>query len=200
MGVVVLEERPFTVTRADGMPVWIYQFKISPHPSIPEEAGRRRARGHRHAVRRRGHRDLAGPRRDRPVQRTGAARRPDLAAGRRPAQLREVPAAGRFPYSQSHIETVVNDNAGHGAVAGRAVRGAVRSGGRAVGSDDEARRAGGRRRGRRRHRRTGQPGHRPGAARVRVDDPGDAAHQLLRHPPGFGPRARTCCRSSSIPV
>ena len=29
MGVVVLEERPFTVTRADGMPVWIYQFKIS---------------------------------------------------------------------------------------------------------------------------------------------------------------------------
>ena len=32
MGVVVLEERPFTVTRPDGLPVWIYQFKISPHP------------------------------------------------------------------------------------------------------------------------------------------------------------------------
>ena len=30
MGVIVLEERPFTVTRADGLPVWIYQFKISP--------------------------------------------------------------------------------------------------------------------------------------------------------------------------
>jgi glutamate dehydrogenase len=28
MGVVVLEERPFTVTRPDGLPVWIYQFKI----------------------------------------------------------------------------------------------------------------------------------------------------------------------------
>ncbi len=35
MGVVVLEERPFTVTRPDGLPVWIYQFKIQPHPSIP---------------------------------------------------------------------------------------------------------------------------------------------------------------------
>ena len=35
MGVVVLEERPFTVTRADGLPVWIYQFRVSPHPSIP---------------------------------------------------------------------------------------------------------------------------------------------------------------------
>ena len=31
MGVVVLEERPFTVTRPDGLPVWIYQFKITPH-------------------------------------------------------------------------------------------------------------------------------------------------------------------------
>jgi glutamate dehydrogenase len=35
MGVVVLEERPFTVSRPDGLPVWIYQFKISPHPTIP---------------------------------------------------------------------------------------------------------------------------------------------------------------------
>ena len=35
MGVVVLEERPFTVTRPDGLPVWIYQFKISQHPDIP---------------------------------------------------------------------------------------------------------------------------------------------------------------------
>ena len=34
MGVVVLEERPFTVTRPDGLPVWIYQFKISTHPTI----------------------------------------------------------------------------------------------------------------------------------------------------------------------
>ncbi|WP_197695993.1 NAD-glutamate dehydrogenase domain-containing protein, partial [Mycobacterium sp. E1715] len=34
MGVVVLEERPFTVTRPDNLPVWIYQFKISTHPTI----------------------------------------------------------------------------------------------------------------------------------------------------------------------
>ena len=34
MGVVVLEERPFTVTRPDGLPVWIYQFKIAPHPTF----------------------------------------------------------------------------------------------------------------------------------------------------------------------
>ena len=32
-GVVVLEEQPFNVVRADGMPVWIYQFKISRHHS-----------------------------------------------------------------------------------------------------------------------------------------------------------------------
>ena len=38
MGVVVLEERPFTVTRPDGFPVWIYQFRISPHPTIPMAA------------------------------------------------------------------------------------------------------------------------------------------------------------------
>ena len=40
MGVDVLEERPFTVTRADGLQVWIYQFKISPHPTIPDAAPR----------------------------------------------------------------------------------------------------------------------------------------------------------------
>ena len=38
MGVVVLEERPFTVTRPDGFPVRIYQFRISPHPTIPMAA------------------------------------------------------------------------------------------------------------------------------------------------------------------
>jgi glutamate dehydrogenase len=37
MGVIVLEERPFTVTRADGLPVWIYHFKISVLSDIPEE-------------------------------------------------------------------------------------------------------------------------------------------------------------------
>ncbi len=35
MGVEVLEERPFTVSRPDGLTVWIYQFKIRPDSSIP---------------------------------------------------------------------------------------------------------------------------------------------------------------------
>jgi len=35
MGTVVLEERPFTVTRRDGLPVWIYQFRIQPDQTIP---------------------------------------------------------------------------------------------------------------------------------------------------------------------
>jgi glutamate dehydrogenase len=35
MGVVVLEERPFTVTRPDGLPISIYQFKITPQPTVP---------------------------------------------------------------------------------------------------------------------------------------------------------------------
>jgi glutamate dehydrogenase len=39
MGTVVLEERPFTVTRPDGLPVWIYQFRIQPHPTIPLASG-----------------------------------------------------------------------------------------------------------------------------------------------------------------
>ena len=37
MGVIVLEERPFTVTRPDGLAVWIYQFKISVFSDIPDE-------------------------------------------------------------------------------------------------------------------------------------------------------------------
>ncbi len=37
MGVIVLEERPFTVTRPDGLPVWIYQFKISVFSDMPDE-------------------------------------------------------------------------------------------------------------------------------------------------------------------
>src|SRR6476661_1139233 len=37
MGVIVLEERPFPVTRPDGLPVWIYQFKISVFSDIPDE-------------------------------------------------------------------------------------------------------------------------------------------------------------------
>jgi glutamate dehydrogenase len=38
MGVLVLEERPFTVVRPDGLKVWIYQFKIRPDASMPDAA------------------------------------------------------------------------------------------------------------------------------------------------------------------
>ena len=87
---------PFTVTRADGLQVWIYQFKIALHPTIPN---RRRTATRRDcaAVRRRRHRDLARAGRDGPVQRTGAACRDDLAAGRDPARVREISSPGGFP-------------------------------------------------------------------------------------------------------
>jgi len=39
MGVEVLEERPFTVRRPDGLEVWIYQFLIRPDAALPEFAG-----------------------------------------------------------------------------------------------------------------------------------------------------------------
>ena len=111
MGVVVLEERPFTVTRPDGLPVWIYQFKISPHQSIPTR--------------------LAGPERDATATRFADAvtaiwhgrveidrfNELVLRAGltwQQVAVLRSYAKYLRqagFPYSQSHIETVINDNA-----------------------------------------------------------------------------------------
>ena len=157
-----------------------------PARSVDSGHGRRRGVGrHRAAVRRRGHRDLARPRRDRPVQRTGAARRPDLAAGHGAARLREVPAAGRFSLQPVAHRVGAQRQRRHRAVPGRAVRGDVRSRSPAA---EGPRRPGRRRRGRRRHRRAGQPGHRPGAAGVRLDDPGHAAHQLLRHRPGLGAR------------
>jgi len=111
MGVVVLEERPFTVTRADGLPVWIYQFKIATHPSIPDA-------------------------RDEQERATNATRFADavtaiwqgraeidrfnelvLRAGLTWQQVTVLRSYAKylrqaaFPYSQSHIETVVNDNA-----------------------------------------------------------------------------------------
>ncbi len=39
MGVEVLEERPFTVIRPDGLTVWIYQFKVRPEASISQSGG-----------------------------------------------------------------------------------------------------------------------------------------------------------------
>jgi glutamate dehydrogenase len=110
MGVVVLEERPFTVNRPDGLPVWIYQFKIAPQPTVP----------------------LAqpGPEREVTSQRFADAvtaiwegraeidrfnelvMRADL-TWQQVVLLRSYAKYLRqagFPYSQSHIESVVNEN------------------------------------------------------------------------------------------
>ncbi|MDT5152324.1 MAG: glutamate dehydrogenase [Mycobacterium sp.] len=112
MGVVVLEERPFTVTRADGMPVWIYQFKISPHHSIRDEQdpAQREATAMRFAdaVTAIWHGRVEIDRFNELVMRAGLTWQQVTVLRSYAKYLRQ----GGFPYSQSHIETVVNDNAG----------------------------------------------------------------------------------------
>lgn len=110
MGVVVLEERPFTVTRADGLEVWIYQFKISPHPTISLAA--------------------EGPEREAAAQRFADAvtaiwqgrveidrfNELVLRANLTWQQVEVLRAYAKylrqaaFPYSQPHIESVLNEN------------------------------------------------------------------------------------------
>ena len=77
--------------RAAGVDLPVQDLAAADHPV---GATGSRAGGDRRPLRRRGDRDLARPRGDRPVQRTGPARRPDLAAGCAAAQLREIPSAG----------------------------------------------------------------------------------------------------------
>lgn len=110
MGVVVLEERPFTVTRPDGLTVSMYQFKISPQPTIALP--------------------LDGPQRDAAAQRFAEAvtaiwqgrveidrfnelvLRTDL-TWRQVVVLRSYAKYLRqagFSYSQAHIESVLNEN------------------------------------------------------------------------------------------
>ncbi|MGH3632515.1 NAD-glutamate dehydrogenase [Mycobacterium sp.] len=110
MGVVVLEERPFFVTRSDGLTVWIYQFKMSPHPTITLAS--------------------LGPEREAAAQRFAEAvtaiwqgrveidrfnelvLRADLTC-QQVVVLRSYAKYLRqacFPYSQPHIESVLNEN------------------------------------------------------------------------------------------
>ena len=109
-GVVVLEERPFTVTRPDGMPVWIYQFKISAQKVIREEhdVAERDATAVRFA-------DVVTAiwqgrvqidRFNELVLRAGLTWQQVTVLRSYAKYLRQ---AG-FPYSQSFIERVVNDN------------------------------------------------------------------------------------------
>jgi glutamate dehydrogenase len=112
MGVVVLEERPFTVTRPDGLPVWIYQFKISPHPDIPTPpAGPDRAAmadRFADAVSAIWHGRAEIDRFNELVLRAGLTWRQVVVLRTYAKYLRQ---AG-FPYSQSHIEGVIIGNAG----------------------------------------------------------------------------------------
>jgi glutamate dehydrogenase len=112
MGVIVLEERPFTVTRRDGLPVWIYQFKISVQSDIPQEPeGPERdatAKRFADAVTAIWHGRVEIDRFNELVLRAGLTWRQVVIVRTYAKYLRQ---AG-FPYSQAHIESVVNGNPG----------------------------------------------------------------------------------------
>lgn len=110
MGVVVLEERPFTVTRPDGLPVWIYQFKISPHPTInlastqPERDAM--AERFADAVTAIWHGRLEVDRFNELVMRAGLRWQQVVLLRAYAKYLRQA----NFPYSQSYIESVLNEH------------------------------------------------------------------------------------------
>src|ERR1700694_1395412 len=110
MGVEVLEERPFTVNRPDGVPVWIYQFKIAPYSTIPDAAPgpEREAMAQRFAdaVTAIWQGRVEIDRFNELVMRAGLTWQQEIVLR---AYAKFLMHAG-FPYSQSHIESVINDN------------------------------------------------------------------------------------------
>ncbi len=110
MGVIVLEERPFTVTRPDGLEVWIYQFKIAVLSDIPEEpeGPERDATAVRFAdaVTAIWHGRGEIDRFNELVLRAGLSWQQVVILRTYAKYLRQ---AG-FPYSQAHIENVLNGN------------------------------------------------------------------------------------------
>ena len=110
MGVVVLEERPFTVTRPDGFPVWIYQFRISPHPTIPQPstAAERDAMAQRFAdaVTAIWQGRVEIDRFNELVMRANLTWQQVVLLRAYAKYLRQV----NFPYSQSYIESVLNEH------------------------------------------------------------------------------------------
>ncbi len=110
MGVVVLEERPFTVTRPDGLPVWIYQFKISPHPTIQQAstAAERDATAERFAdaVTAIWNGRVETDRFNELVMRARLTWQQVVLLRAYAKYLRQV----NFPYSQSYIESVLSDH------------------------------------------------------------------------------------------
>ncbi len=110
MGVVVLEERPFTVTRPDGLPVWIYQFKITPQPTIPlAPTGPEReatAKRFADAVTAIWEGRVETDRFNELVMRADLTWQQVVLLRSYAKYLRQL----GFPYSQSHIESVLNEN------------------------------------------------------------------------------------------
>lgn len=110
MGVVVLEERPFTVERSDGLPVWIYQFKISPHPTVrlASTQAERDAMAERFAdaVTAIWQGRLEIDRFNELVMRAGLRWQQVVLLRAYAKYLRQA----NFPYSQSYIESVLNEH------------------------------------------------------------------------------------------
>lgn len=111
MGVEVLEERPFLVARPDGLEVWIYQFTVRLEdtvPAISEENWDQTAQRFTDAV------TAIWQGRAEVDQFNELV----LRAGLNWEQVAVLRAYGKylrqagFPYSQSHIEAVLNANAG----------------------------------------------------------------------------------------
>jgi glutamate dehydrogenase len=110
MGVLVLEERPFTVVRPDGLTVWIYQFKIRPDASMPDATTPEEldANGERFAdavtAIWQGRAEI--DRFNELVLRAGLTWQQVAVLRAYAKYLRQA----AFPYSQSHIESVLNGN------------------------------------------------------------------------------------------
>ncbi|MEB3032772.1 NAD-glutamate dehydrogenase [[Mycobacterium] nativiensis] len=109
MGVVVLEERPFTVTRADGLMAWIYKFKVSPHPGIEIPAtGAARDDAHQRfadGVTAIWERSVEADRFNELVLRAGLTWQQVAVLRGYAKYLRQA----RFPYTESHIASVLNE-------------------------------------------------------------------------------------------
>jgi glutamate dehydrogenase len=110
MGVEVLEERPFTVTRRDGLTVWFYQFTIRPEASVPQSATGEEwdatATRFTDAVAAIWEGRVEVDRFNELVLRAGMTWQQVMVLRAYAKYLRQ---AG-FPYSQSHIESVLREN------------------------------------------------------------------------------------------
>ncbi|HNA50369.1 MAG TPA: NAD-glutamate dehydrogenase [Mycobacterium sp.] len=109
MGVVVLDERPFSVTKPDGLPVWIYQFRVTRQPTIDATAGGEAddvAKRFADAVTAIWQGSVEIDRFNELVLRAGLTWQQVVILRCYAKYLRQ---AG-FPYSQAHIESVLNDH------------------------------------------------------------------------------------------